>query len=297
MDREAIRAKIRAEIRPLPQETHYPTGWNGEMTFPEIRDSLTPSINRLMRYYRYVDVDVPDMIAHGFMRLWEDLSKQPDLLLTLDQGGAVKRVMYRSNSSHYKKFYRREMYLEELATRSGDPDEFLIEGFEHGYNPDHARYTEAIDARIDIEQSMQHMAKKYEHSLPHLAALYYITTSVPLESAADLAGRGGTKTSWWLTSIVKPMREELRELLEISLPSKMTWQEKLESGEKQPLQTLVERFKAAGDNRMTATLLALAEQRSTKSLMEELDLPKTSIHYLRRTAHQELNKVYQCRSA
>jgi hypothetical protein len=47
------------------------------MTFAQIRDSLTPNINRLMRYYRYVEVDIPDMMAHGFMRLWEQLVDQP----------------------------------------------------------------------------------------------------------------------------------------------------------------------------------------------------------------------------
>lgn len=297
MDIPDRRAHIRAQITPLPREARYPTGWNGDMTFADIRETLTPKINRLMRYYHYVEVDVPDMIAHGFMRLWETLSQQPDLLKNMDQGGATKWVMYRSNSSHYKKFYRREMYLEELATRSGDPDEFIIEGYDHRYLPDHAHYAEAVDVRIDIEQAMQHMAKKYEHSLPHLAALYYITTSVRPDDAASLAGRGGSKKCWWLTSIVKPMREELCDLLGLFRPAKTTWQDKLQAGEKQPLEALIERFEAAGDQRMTVTLLALAEHGSSKSLMEQLELPKSHVHYLRRTAHQELNKAYGCRLA
>lgn len=190
MDREAIRA----QIRPLRRQQHYPTGWNGDMSFEAICAALTPSINRLMRYYRYVDVDIPDMIQHGFLRLWEELVKQPDLLSGMDQGGAVKWVMYRSGSSHYKKFYRREMYLEELATRSGDLDDFIIDGYERGFYTHHARYTEAVDLRLDI------MAEKYQHSRAHLIALYYITTGVGLEDAASLAGRSGTKTAWWLGS-------------------------------------------------------------------------------------------------
>ncbi len=297
MDRDAIRAKIRSEIRPLPREAHYPTGWNGDMTFVEIRETLTPKINRLMRYYHYVEVDMSDMIAHGFMRLWEELSTNPNLLTEMDHGGATKWVMYRSGSSHYKKFYRREMYLEDLATRSGDPDEFIIEGYDHHYIPDHANYAEAVDLRFDIEQAMHHMAKKYEHSLPHLAALYYITTSVSPDDAASLAGRSGTKKCWWLTSVVKPMREELCEILGLFRPGKTTWQEKLQAGEKEPLQTLVERFEKEGNTRMTTTLLALAEHRSTKSLMEVLELPKGHVNRLRCTAHHELNKAYQCRSA
>ena len=85
-----LRAKIRSQIKPFPQEAQYPTTWGGAMTFAQIRDSLTPNINRLMRYYRYVEVDIPDMIAHGFMNLWEKLVEQPDFLMSVDHGGAIK---------------------------------------------------------------------------------------------------------------------------------------------------------------------------------------------------------------
>jgi hypothetical protein len=294
MDTEAIRAKIRSQTRPFPREQHYPTGWNDDMTFAEIRDSLTPKINRLMRYYRYVDVDIPDMIAHGFMRLWEELSKRPDLLAQMDQGGATKWVMYRSGSSHYKKFYRREMYLEDLATRSGDPDDFIIDGHDHSHLIDHAQYAEAVDTRLDIEQTMRHMAEKYMHSRKHLVALYYITTSVAPDDAAELAGCGGTKKCWWLTSVVKPMREELCELLGLFRPHQMTWQEKLRTGQEEPLKRLIENHEAAGKERMVATLRSLSQYESAKTLMERLELPKSHVHYLRRMAHKELNQAYHC---
>lgn len=290
------RARIRAKITPYPRTVYYATSWNGEMTFEEIRDSLIPNINRLMRYYHYVEVDIPDMIAHGFMRLWEDLSQQPDLLMTMDEGGAIKRVMYRSGMAHYRKFYRREMYLEDLATRSGDPDDFLIEGYEGGCYVGHSRFSRAVDTRIDIEQAMQHMADKYLHSLPHLVALYYITTDVKLDDAADLAGRGGSKKCWWLTSIVKPMREELSELLGLSRPGKMTWQEKVQKGQTAPLQTLIEQHKVEGDDRMVATLHNLSAFEGYRSLMEQLELPKTTINYLRRMGHKALNEAYGCRA-
>ncbi|MBZ0300244.1 MAG: hypothetical protein K8J31_10900 [Anaerolineae bacterium] len=294
MDEEARRARIRSQIRPFPKEQHYATGWNGPMSFEDLCTTLTPSINRLMRYYHYVDVDIPDMIQHGFLRLWEELVKQPDLLSAMDQGGATKWVMYRSGSSHYKKFYRREMYLEELATRSGDPDEFIIEGFEGGFHTGYAHYAEAIDLRLDIERVMEFMGEKYQHSRAHLMALYYITTSVGLEDAAALAGRGGTKTAWWLTSIVKPMREELCELLALERPGKTTWQEKVRAGNETPLIELVERFESEGNERMAATLRALAENESTKAIMAQLDLPKSHVHYLRRKAHEALNQAYGC---
>lgn len=266
------------------------------MTFEEIRESLSPNINRLMRYYHYVEVDIPDMIAHGFMRLWEELSQQPDLLTTIDQGGAIKRVMYRSGVAHYRKFYRREMYLEDLATRSGDPDEFVIDGYEGGYYVGHSCFADAVDTRIDIERAMQKMAEKYMDSLPHLAALYYITTDVKPDDAAELAERGGTKKCWWLTSIVKPMREELNELLGLSRPGKTTWQEKVREGRTNPLEALVEQHEANGNQRMVATLQNLSAFEGYRSLMEQLELPKTTINYLRRMGHKELNQAYNCRA-
>lgn len=290
------RARIRAKIAPYPRTAHYPTSWDGNKTFEEIRESLMMSVNRLMRYYRYVEVDIPDMIAHGFMRLWEELSQQPDLLTTMDKGGAVKWVMYRSGVAHYRKFYRREMYLEDLATRSGDPDEFIIEGYEGGYYVGHSRFSHAVDNRADIEKAMKYMAEKYMHSLPHLAALYYITTDIKPDDAAELAGRGGTRKCWWLTSVVKPMREELSELLGLSRPGKTTWQDKVRGGNTEPLDQLIENHEAEGNDRMVATLHNLSNFEGYKALMTQLDLPKTTINYLRRIGHKELNQAYNCRT-
>ncbi len=289
-----IRSKIRSQIKPFPREVLYATTWGGAMTFAQIRDSLTPNINRLMRYYRYVEVDIPDMIAHGFMRLWEKLVEQSDFLTTVDQGGAIKWVMYRSGISHYRKFYRREMYLEDLATCSGDPDEFIIDGYEGRFYTSHSDYSCHVDLRVDLESAIQHMAEKYMHSLPHLAALYYITTSVGPDDAAAIAGRSGTKKSWWLTSIVKPMREELADLLGIFRRQSVQWKDKFVAGDEIPLRRLVDQYEAKGNKRMAVTLKSMAAHESCKALVERLSLPKTTIHMLRRNAHIALNEAYGC---
>ena len=289
-----LRAKIQSQIRPFSSDPRYLTGWQGRLTFAEIRAALIPSINRLMRYYRYVEVDIPDMIAHGFMRLWEALSADPALFAEVDQGGAAKWVMYRSGSSHYKKFFRREMYLEELAARSGDPDEFLIDGYEGQVYRDRAHYAEAVDKRVDIEQVMTVISAKYQGSLAHLAALYYITTCVKPDDAAALAGRGGSKKAWWLTNVVKPLRAELCKLLGLFRPHKETWQDKFRQGEEVPLFDLIRVFEQRGDSRMVETVRNLSAYESCQRLMEKLNLPKSHVHYLRRKAHQALNKAYGC---
>ena len=281
-------------ICPFPRAATYPTSWGGDMTFEQIRDSLTPNINRLMRYYRYVEVDIPDMMAHGFMRLWEQLVEQADFLTTVDHGGAVKWVMYRSGISHYRKFYRREMYLEELATRSGDPDEFIIEGYEGRFYTEHSDYSRNVDLRIDLERVIQHMAEKYIDSLPHLAAVYYIITEVGPDDAAAIAGRDGTKKSWWLTSVVKPLREEMADLLGIFRRQPVQWKDRFLAGDEIPLWRLVDQYEAKGNERMASTLKSMAAHDSCKVLVERLELPKSTIHMLRRNAHIALKEAYGC---
>lgn len=294
-DDSDIRERIRAHIKPFPRERRYLTAWNGEMCFEDIRASLTPNINRLMRYYRYVEVDIPDMIAHSFMRLWEELTQQPDLLADKDHGGAVKWVMYRSGISHYRKFYRREMYREDLATQSGNPDEFMIDGYGKRVQYGHSHFAEAIDIRIDIERAVTQLAEKYQDNLAHLAALYYITTSVKPDDAAAIAGRAGSKKSWWLTSVVKPLREELCELLELERPKRETWQDKVRTGNEAPLQRLISDYAEQGNAQLSATFESLSRFETCRTLMDELEVSKGRVHRLRYKAHQLLNEAYACR--
>jgi hypothetical protein len=50
------------------------------------------------------------------------------------------------------------MCLEDLATRSGDPDEFVIDGYEGNFYTEHSDYSRRVDLRIDIERAIQHLA-------------------------------------------------------------------------------------------------------------------------------------------
>ncbi|MBE2184474.1 MAG: hypothetical protein IAE89_13680 [Anaerolineae bacterium] len=289
-----VRSSIRAKIRPFPRVATYPTGWAGQCTFEQIYDDLIPSFNRLLRYYRNHELDIPDLIAHAFMRLWMDISADTSILAAVDKGGALKLLLNRTNPQLYRKFYRREMYLEDIATRSGDPDDFIIDGFDHSHIISHATYAEAIELRIDIEKVIVEMAEKYMDSLPHLAALYYITTEVGPDDAAAIAGRSGTKKCWWLTSVVKPMREELCEKLELFKPRQETWRDRHLAGVETPLLRLVAHYEAEGNLRMAVTVQSMAAYESCKTLVERLGLSKYTIHMLRRNAHKELNKVYGC---
>lgn len=141
------------------------------------------------------------------MHLWWDLS-QNQHSWRRPTSYALRLVLDRSRPPTFvRRSMRHEVYLDDLATRSGDPDAFIIEGYEGRYYTKHSEFSRAIDIRIDFEWTIRHLAEKYIDSFPHLVALYYITTEVTPDDAAALAGRNGTKKAWWLTSVVKPVRE------------------------------------------------------------------------------------------
>jgi hypothetical protein len=295
MSELAISNNIRDSIQPFRHERLFKTGWAGELSFAEIHANLIPNMNRLLRYYRRPTAYIPDILQEGFMRFWWDLCQEPDMLAQANKDDALRMVLDRTRTPYFvRRAVSREVYLDDLATRSGDPDEFVIEGYEGRYYNEHSEFSRAIDIRIDFENVIQQMAEKYMDSHAHLIALYYITTEVTPDDAAELAGRGGTKKSWWLTSIVKPMREELAELLGVFVPTKLDWKKKYISGDEAPFWGVVDKFKGRQAHRMVEVMCGMAEHENCKSMASRLHLPLHMIHFYRRKAHEELRKAYRC---
>lgn len=295
MHNSTISSSIRKSIQPFRHECLYQTGWAGELSFAEIHAALIPNMNRLLRYYRRPVAFIPDILQEGFMRLWSDLRQNTMMLADANKGDALRMVLDRTRTPYFiRRAVTREVYLDDLATRSGDPDEFVIEGYEGRYYKEHSEFSRAIDIRIDFENVIKQVAEKYMSSHAHLIALYYITTDVKPDDAAELAGRGGTKKSWWLTSIVKPMREELAELLGVFVPTKLDWKKKFINGDEAPFWEVVDKFKGRQSYRMVEVLCGMCEHESCKSMAERLELPLHMIHMYRRKAHEELRKAYRC---
>ena len=128
------------------------------------------------------------------------------------------------------------------------------------------------------------------HSHAHLIALYYIATGVKPDDAAELAG--GSKKNWWLTSIVKPVREEFAELLNVFVSTKLNWKKKFIRGDECPFWSVVDKFKGRQSHRMVEVLHGMAQLESCRSMAARLDLPMHIIHMYRRKAYDELRKAY-----
>jgi hypothetical protein len=272
-------------------EAVFVTGWAGGLTFAEIREQLTPNLYRLLRYYRRPEAELDDQHAHCFMRLWMELSANPAFLANASKNEALRLLLNRTSPQSYRKHDLHEVSLEELADKSSEADDFIIDGYSSG-GGGHAKYTRAVDQRLDIERAIQTVALRHMNSLPHLVALYYITTSVNVDAAAALAGRSGGKKGWWLTSIVKPVREELQELLALYDTRRNDWRSRFLAGDERPMQTVIERHASRGNSRMVLVLKSMAAHENCNTLGQRLGVPKSTVFYLRRMAHMELNRAY-----
>lgn len=56
MFRAICRTKIRESIQPFPHTPRYPTGWDGDLTFEEIVDCLSPMMARKLARFAAITV-------------------------------------------------------------------------------------------------------------------------------------------------------------------------------------------------------------------------------------------------
>lgn len=58
----------------------------------------------------------------------------------------------------------REACLDDLATRSGDPDEFVIKDYEGRYYKAPPKFSHAVNIRTDFEDTIRQVVEKYMDS-------------------------------------------------------------------------------------------------------------------------------------
>ena len=76
------------------------------------------------------------------------------MLAKANRDDALRMVLDRTRTPYFaRRAVTREVYLDDLATRSGDPDEFVIEGYEGRYYKAHSEFSRAVDIRIDFEDA------------------------------------------------------------------------------------------------------------------------------------------------
>lgn len=181
-------SEFRSKIRPYPRAAVYPTGWAGDLTFQQIYDDLAHYASNVMKNFGVFEDELPDCLQFGFMVLWETLVEQRDFLAEKTRKQTVFFILARCKISTIR--YQANQYdsLDALikSDRRDTADENVIDGMQHQQGERWAGWATEIDMRIDIERIMHKLANKYMSSTKHLVALYYHTTQVGKEAAANI---------------------------------------------------------------------------------------------------------------
>jgi hypothetical protein len=205
-------------IRPFPKTAVYPTSWSQPLTFEQLYDDLAHYAICVMTNYGILPHQLPDCLQIGMMALWEQLSSDRTFLQTKTRRQAVFFILARCKIStlryHENQYDRLEPLVD--ADWRGNGEEFAILGLEANRGERWAAWATHIDLRTDIERILGQFAAKYEQSLPHLVALYALTTDVTYRNAASILGL--SRPFRWIRTVVEPLRIELQlafaELLE-----------------------------------------------------------------------------------
>jgi len=196
-------------IKPYPRVAVYPTSWAGEMMFQQIYDDLAHYTSNVMKNFGVMLDELPDCLQIGFMALWEMLVEQRDFLAEKTRKQTVFFILARCKISTIR--YQANQYDSLDALINADwhntADEHVIDGMQHQQGERWAGWATEIDMRIDIERIMHKLAAKYEPSLKHLVALYYLTTQVGKEDAAHIV----TTDVWrWFQKYGIPVQKDVQ---------------------------------------------------------------------------------------
>lgn len=242
---ESIRNKIRQQIKPMPKARLFPTGWNGELTFEQIAEDVTPRVVWKFKRYGVYGQDIPDSLQSGLMKLWESLIETPDILADKDLVHVMWLVIGGSNSNWHIRYHRRYTSFTDMAGENDyDVDEYGISGLTSPSEWWHtserwAVWASRVDFRLDITAAMETLAEEYDDDMKGLIALYILTTNVePMETIATF---GHPKSMVY--ERIKGIRDRLQRLLKEYEPIQpRTWQERLAAGEVEPYLQVVEHY-------------------------------------------------------
>lgn len=240
-----IRNKIRQQIKPFRRERLFPTGWNGELTFEQIAEDVTPRVIWKFKRYGVYGQDIPDCLQSGLMRLWEVLIETPDLLADENLVHVMWIVIRGATSTKHIRYHQRyTMFTDIVRGSEYHADEYGVSGLtspREWWCADEcwATWASKVDFRIDITEAFHTIAEEYDDDMKGMIALYILTTDVePMETIATF---GHPKSM--IYERFKGIRDRLQRLLNEYEPIKpRTWQERLEAGEVEPYLKVVEHY-------------------------------------------------------
>lgn len=171
---------------PLPEETNgtqaepkYSTGF-GEFTFEELYHATSRIVGFALRNQMGMSnpEDIDDCMQSGYLKVWEQLQKQPDLFAGKPKKYIVQAVVLRSKAQRYAhlRHYRKMVYDADAQSQQNMGDLTIPQ----------------VETWIDLSGSIQRVAE-YTSELEnpiYLLALYSLITTVKTQEVATTNGHG-----------------------------------------------------------------------------------------------------------
>lgn len=160
-------------------EPKYPTGF-GILTFQELYASTDRIVGYTLREKLGMTnpEDVDDCMQAGYLKVWQQLQKNPLLLADKPKKYVVQAVVLRSKAQRYAhlRHQRKIVYDADAST------------LRNGFHPS----TQQIDTWIDLQQALAHVGEQVAalDTPLFILALYTLLTDVKKQDVATLFGCG-----------------------------------------------------------------------------------------------------------
>lgn len=309
--RKAIQANIRPfkAMPPDKQSLTFVVGWTDcPQTFEQITDTLSPQIVKDLFYFKKITHQyIGDLLQQGWLRLWQSLQDNVNLLKDLNRFKAADLVSNRCGASTLYDYLKRYDSYHDFS-KWNDPDAGIYEdniteivigsSLKSGGQGRHALFTRTMDRMIDIQNALKQVAEWCMDDMRKLAALYYLTTSVGQIDAGRIAGleireRSGRlrcpKMGYWTKMVLTRLREAFASYMPIE-PNKDYWREQVKVGVLEPVIELANKYKEDEGKLLALYILTTSVGRET--VVKECGVKDSVLWYAMKQLRQELRCMY-----
>lgn len=161
---------------PQPEPV-YNTGM-GALTFEQIYAKTSRTVGYLMREVHGMTnpEDIDDCMQSGYLKLWQQLQKDPACFADKPKRYIVQAVLFRSKSQRFshQRHYGKLVYD---ADAEGQRSASLMT-------------TDQVDTWIDLAQALEHVAREVEDTPAELLGFYCLITQATMQDVAATFGMG-----------------------------------------------------------------------------------------------------------
>src|SRR3989304_4419417 len=150
----------------------------GELTFEQLYQKTSRIVGAIMRDAHGMTnpEDIDDCMQAGYLKVWQQLQKDPECFADKPKKYIVQAVVFRSKAQRFshKRHYNKIVF-------DADPME------QHSASIMTPRQ---VDTWIDLEQALGHVARQVEDTPATLLGLYCLITQATVQDLATTFGYG-----------------------------------------------------------------------------------------------------------